>query len=164
MSFFGQLFFRQKSRPILNNFGSIFGPLAEEMSFFLVNFWPIYAKNGHFLKAKKEANCEQFLAHLCKKMAFFLGKKRRQILSNFLPILGQFALKKWPFFKAKKRRPILNNSGSIFGQFIQKNGHFSKAKKEANCEQFLAHLCKKMAFFLGKKKEANFEQFWANLL
>ena len=116
-------FLRPKTwRPILNNFGSIFGQFLSKNGHFLgpkhggrfwtslgqfsanleqfwVNFWPIYAKNWPIIfQAKKEADFEQLWV-------------------NFWPILN-----KW----AKKR--------SIFGQFW-----INGPKKS----QFLANLWKK---------------------
>ncbi len=126
-----------------------------------------------------------------QKWPFFLGKKRRPILSNFWPIYA----KKWPFFLGKKK-------GGHFEQFwvnfwpiyAKKNGHFWGKKRRGQfgktLGQFLANSCKKWPFFLGKKrrpilsnfgsifgqfmqkmaifsrqkKEANFEQLWVDFL
>ena len=153
-------------RPILNNFGSIFGQFMQKMAIssrqkrspILNNFWPIFgqflSKNGHFFKAKKEPNFETFWA-------------------NFWPISFQ----KCTFLRPKTWRPILNNFGSIFGQFLSKNGHFlgpkhggrfwtSLGQFSANLEQFWVNFwpiyAKNWPIIFQAKKEADFEQLWVN--
>ena len=100
-----------------------------------VNFWPIYAKNGHFWGKKRGGqfgkHLGQVVANLCRKMAIFKAKKT------------------W--------RPIWKNFESIFGQFMQTMAIFEAKNVEANLdniwanfEQFLANLCKKWPFFRQK--------------
>ena len=131
----GQLFFRQKRRPILNNFGSICG-----------QFW----MNG----PKKS----QFLANLCKKWPSL-------ILNSFGSIFGQFTFKKWPSFGKKHGGQFWTTLGQFWPIYAKKKmAIFSRQKKEANfwtiLGQFLANLFRKKKWPLSRQKTMEASKIW----